>query len=86
MGLALQASLASPHSKYGVLRDFDNCTFGDERVANARNDFQHKLSRQLVDENQAVIVETLNVKNMLKNKRPAHSIADAGWHPLITKL
>ncbi len=57
-----------------------------ERVANARNDFQHKLSKQLIDENQAVIVETLKVKNMLKNKRLSRHIADAGWFSLITKL
>lgn len=33
-----------------------------ERVANARADVQHTLSRAMVDENQAVIVETLNAE------------------------
>ncbi|MBK1670673.1 transposase, partial [Rhodovibrio sodomensis] len=56
------------------------------RVANARNDFQHKLSKRLVDENQAVIVETLAVKNMVRNRRLARAISDAGWHGLISKV
>lgn len=57
-----------------------------ERLANARADFQHNLSRQLIDENQAVAVETLKVKNLLKNRKLAKHIADASWFGLIQKL
>ena len=57
-----------------------------ERIAHARNDFQHKLSRRLIDDNQAVCVETLKVKNMLKNRRLARHIADAAWGELLGKL
>ncbi|MEK9497369.1 RNA-guided endonuclease TnpB family protein [Photorhabdus sp. P32] len=57
-----------------------------ERVANARADFQHKLSRAIVGENQAVIVETLKSANMMKNPHLARAIGDAGWHGFITKL
>ncbi|AXX63873.1 RNA-guided endonuclease InsQ/TnpB family protein [Vibrio vulnificus] len=57
-----------------------------ERVANARNDFQHQLSKRIIDENQAIIVETLKSSNMLKNKRLAKHIADAAWGAFISKL
>lgn len=57
-----------------------------QRLANARADFQHKLSRQLVDENQAIVVETLKVKNLMKNRKLARHIADASWHSQIQKL
>ena len=57
-----------------------------QRLANARADFQHKLSRHVIDENQAVIVETLKVKNMLKNRKLSKHIADASWSGLIQKL
>ncbi len=57
-----------------------------ERTANARNDFQHKLSKRLVDENQAICVETLKVKNMLRNRKLSKHIADAAWGELLRKL
>jgi putative transposase len=56
-----------------------------ERVANARGDFQHKLSRRLVDENQAIVVETLRIKNMQQNRKLAKAIADASWYSLRSK-
>ncbi|HAG82391.1 MAG TPA: transposase, partial [Cyanobacteria bacterium UBA12227] len=50
-----------------------------ERVTKSRQDFLHKLSRKLVNENQVVVVENLNVKGMVRNPNLAKAISDAGW-------
>ena len=57
-----------------------------EKVANARSDFQHKLSYHLAGENQAVGMESLRVKNMLKNRRLAKAIGDAAWGGFMNKV
>jgi len=48
------------------------------KIVRCREDFLHKLSRKLVDENQVIVVENLAVRNMVKNQKLAKSISDAG--------
>jgi putative transposase len=49
------------------------------RIAHIRTDALHKLTFQLCRENQAISMEDLHVKGMIKNKRLAQSISDMGW-------
>ena len=50
-----------------------------ERVTNQRMDFQQKLSTRLIRENQAIIVESLNVRGLIRNRRLSRHISDVAW-------
>ncbi|GAM65452.1 putative virulence protein [Vibrio ishigakensis] len=41
------------------------------KIADCRRDFTHKLTTQLVNENQVISCESLSVKNMVKNRKLA---------------
>uniref|UniRef100_UPI0026868956 RNA-guided endonuclease InsQ/TnpB family protein n=1 Tax=Hassallia byssoidea TaxID=482630 RepID=UPI0026868956 len=49
-------------------------------------DFLHKLSRKLVDDSQVIIVENLNVKGMIRNRKLSKSISDVGWGMFVNFL
>ena len=56
------------------------------KIGDCRNDFLHKLSTRLIRENQTMAVETLAVKNMVRNRSLSKSISDAGWGELVRQL
>ncbi|MGW6332645.1 RNA-guided endonuclease TnpB family protein [Nocardia rhamnosiphila] len=49
------------------------------RVANVRRHFLHQVTNELVKTHDRLVVEDLHVAGMLRNRRLARAIADAGW-------
>ena len=44
----------------------------EQHIHNIREDFQHKVSRKIIDENQIIVLETLSVAEMLRNEDPEY--------------
>ena len=54
-----------------------------EHIANCAKDFNHKLSRKLVEEYDFLAFENLNIEGMKKSHKLAYSIADVRWSQLV---
>jgi putative transposase len=52
------------------------------RISDRRKDFLHQLTTRLVRDNQAVVIEDLSVRNMVRNHHLARAISDAAWRQM----
>jgi putative transposase len=57
-----------------------------EKISNKRTDFLHKVSTELVKNNETICLETLKVSNMIKNHCLAQSISDVSWSEFVRML
>ncbi len=55
-------------------------------VANRRTDFLHQLTTRLARTKRAIAVESLNVAGMVRNRRLARAISDAGFGEFLRQL
>ena len=57
-----------------------------EKITNTRKDYLHKVSYRIISENQVIVSENLQIKNMVKNHHLAKSIIDTSWYELTRQL
>lgn len=57
-----------------------------EYITNCKKDYLHKISTQLIRENQTIYIEDLNIKGMLSNHHLAKSIQELSWYEFIRML
>ena len=57
-----------------------------EKITNSRKDYLHKISHEIISENQVIVSENLQIQNMLKDHHLAKAISDVSWYELTRQL
>jgi putative transposase len=56
------------------------------KIKDTRTDFLHKLTTDLVRNNNSICIEDLAIRNMVRNRKLARSISNAEWGELFRQL
>ena len=58
----------------------------NEKIANQRKDYVHKITTSLVEQYDVIKIEDLKTKNLLHNHKLARAIANQSWRKLRSQL
>ena len=83
-----QRKIVSRRFQYGsnYLKAIEELQRLEHKRNNIIDDFHHKISKKLVTEYDIIVMETLNIKGMLKNHHVSTGIHDASWYKLKQKI